>query len=77
MRILSHIMVFLTFYVGESSQQNCLYRVICKYQAVMAEWNIRPLTDNQSEHALEFLRQNFYPYEPCAKALDLCPVGYR
>ena len=27
--------------------------------------------------SLEFLRENFYPYEPCAKNLDLCPFGYR
>ena len=40
-------------------------------------FNITLLKKEQYDLAIEFLRENFFPNEPCAKALDLCPLGYR
>jgi hypothetical protein len=39
--------------------------------------DIVPLREAQFDDAIEFLRENFFPNEPCAKAIDLCPLGYR
>ena len=40
-------------------------------------FKILPLSDQDFDAAFEFLRENFFPEEPCAKAIDLCPLGYR
>ncbi len=40
-------------------------------------YKIAMITEPSFEDILEFLRENFFPFEPCAKALDLCPHGYR
>ena len=43
----------------------------------MSDFKIRPLdVASDCEESLVFLRENFFPFEPCAKALDLCPIGY-
>jgi hypothetical protein len=36
-----------------------------------------PLKEEKFDSAIEFLRENFFPEEPCAQAIDLCPLGYR
>ncbi len=33
--------------------------------------------EEEEEEILRFLREFFLPQEPCARALDLCPHGYR
>jgi hypothetical protein len=40
-------------------------------------FDIFPLNEGKFDAAIEFLRENFFPEEPCAKAIDLCPLGYR
>ncbi len=42
-----------------------------------AKINVVPIEEDTYGSVLEFLREYFYPNEPCAKALDLCPHGYR
>ena len=34
-------------------------------------------TSQEIEQSLEFLRVHFFPREPCAQNLDLCPLGYQ
>ena len=43
----------------------------------MASFRIARVTEEHSEDVLDFLREHFFPNEPCAKAIDLCPLGYR
>ena len=38
---------------------------------------IRRVEAGDQESVLRLLRTAFYPYEPCAVGLDLCPLGYR
>ena len=38
---------------------------------------IRRVESRDQENVLRLLRTDFYPYEPCAVGLDLCPLGYR
>ena len=38
---------------------------------------IRRVEPADQENVLRLLRTDFYPYEPCAVGLDLCPLGYR
>ena len=38
---------------------------------------IRRVEAGDQENVLRLLRTDFYPYEPCAVGLDLCPLGYR
>jgi len=38
---------------------------------------IRKVEPGDQEAVLRLLRTDFYPYEPCAVGLDLCPLGYR
>ena len=38
---------------------------------------IRKVEPRDQEAVLRLLRTDFYPYEPCAVGLDLCPLGYR
>ena len=38
---------------------------------------IRKVESRDQEAVLRLLRTDFYPYEPCAVGLDLCPLGYR
>ena len=38
---------------------------------------IRPIFPKDTEQVLEFLRENFFPFEPCAQNIDLCPLGYK
>ena len=40
-------------------------------------FDIVPLKEDFFDAAIEFLRENFFPEEPCAKAIQLCPLGYR
>ena len=36
-------------------------------------FELRPLTVDNFEQSLEFLREHFFPFEPCAVNIDLCP----
>ena len=38
---------------------------------------IRKVEAEDHEEVLDLLRTDFYPHEPCAVGLDLCPPGYR
>ena len=38
---------------------------------------IRKVEAADHEEVLDLLRTDFYPHEPCAVGLDLCPPGYR
>ena len=40
-------------------------------------FEIGPLGKDAIEASMEFLRENFFPFEPCAVAIDLCPFGYK
>ncbi len=40
-------------------------------------FEVVPLKEEKFDSAIEFLRENFFPEEPCAQAIDLCPLGYR
>ena len=40
-------------------------------------FEIRPILPGEIEQSLELLRENFFPYEPCAVNIDLCPHGYK
>ena len=40
-------------------------------------FELRTLTADHFEETLEFLREHFFPYEPCAVNIDLCPHGYK
>ena len=40
-------------------------------------FELRPLTVDNFEQSLEFLREHFFPFEPCAVNIDLCPYGYK
>ena len=42
-----------------------------------SSFELKPILSEHIEQSLEFLRQNFFPYEPCAVNIDLCPLGYR
>ena len=46
---------------------------------VTMQFNISKIEDNEDnkQEVLKFLRHNFFPNEPCAKALNLCPLGYQ
>ncbi len=41
------------------------------------KYEVSPVADNDHDEVLIFLREYFFPQEPCAKAIDLCPHGYR
>ena len=43
----------------------------------MASFKVAQVTEENSEEILKFLRNHFFPNEPCAKAINLCPLGYR
>lgn len=43
----------------------------------MADFNISHIQPKHHDEALEFLREHFFPHEPCARAIDLCAHGYR
>ena len=36
-------------------------------------FELRPLTVDNFEQSLEFLREHFFPFEPCAVNIGLCP----
>ena len=40
-------------------------------------FELRPITPDHFEQSLEFLKVNFFPFEPCAVNIDLCPHGYK
>ena len=40
-------------------------------------FELRPLTVDNFEQSLDFLREHFFPFEPCAVNIDLCPYGYK
>ena len=40
------------------------------------EYQIAMITEPSFPDVLFFLREYFFPNEPCARALDLCPHGY-
>ena len=40
-------------------------------------FELRPITPDHFEQSLEFLKVNFFPFEPCAVNIDLCPLGYK
>ena len=41
------------------------------------EYEIARISEPSFADTLDFLREYFLPTEPCAKALDLCPLGYK
>ena len=40
-------------------------------------FELKTIAPSDIESCLEFLRENFFPNEPCAKNIDLCPLGYK
>eukprot|EP00095_Tigriopus_kingsejongensis_P000557 maker-scaffold991_size72796-snap-gene-0.9 protein:Tk00557 transcript:maker-scaffold991_size72796-snap-gene-0.9-mRNA-1 annotation:"dopamine n-acetyltransferase-like" len=50
---------------------------ICSKWGKMSEaFKITEISEASFPNVLIFLREHFFPNEPCAKALDLCPHGY-
>lgn len=40
-------------------------------------FELRNIIQADIKQCLSFLRENFFPFEPCAVNIDLCPLGYQ